>query len=242
MKTRNLVRSLILACLLGTAAAADGTAPNETTLTKSPLGIRVSVKMTGPYSQPADLQIICILKHVAGGDVYQGAAKELNEKLDGVIGSLRDRGEFLGELGETMLFTPLAGSIPAKQLLVIGLGDGKELSTGTLHLVGRIAAREAVRLKAKHVAWAPVIRDEGNFNVDVGAGDRAFVEQFLSAYDTERRLQEQGLAPKSSIEDLVVEAGPAYFDSAVKQIGEGIDSISADVGSRAGAPYSSVGK
>jgi hypothetical protein len=116
------------------------------------------------------------------------------------------------------------------------------LSLDSLRVVGRISAREAVRLQAKHVAWAPVIRDEGNTTIEVGAGDRAFAEQMLSAYDTEQRLQSQGLAPKFSIESLVIEAGPAYFDSAVKQVGKGIDSISAELAQREAAPYSSIGK
>jgi hypothetical protein len=81
---------------------------------------------------------------------------------------LRNRDEFVGELGETILFTPPAGSIPAKQFMVIGLGDEKNLSLDSLRVVGRIAAREAVRLRAKHVAWAPVIRDEGKITIDVG--------------------------------------------------------------------------
>ena len=121
--------------------------------------------------------------------------------------------------------------------MVIGLGDEKDLSLDTLRIVGRIAAREAVRLKAKHVAWAPVIRDEGNSVIEVGQGDRAFAEQMLSAYDTEKRLQAQGLAPKFSIEIFVIEAGPSYFDSAVKQVGEGIDSITAELRQRDATPY-----
>ena len=87
---------------------------------------------------------------------------------------------------------------------------------------GRVAAREAVRLKAKRVAWAPVIRDQGNSKIDVGEGDRAFVESVLSAYDTEQRLQAQGLAEKFEITEWVIEAGPSYFDGSVEQIGKGI--------------------
>src|SRR5262249_34650619 len=109
-------------------------------------------------------------------------------------------------------------------------------------LVGRIAAREAVRLKAKHVAWAPVIRDEGNTAIDVGEGDRAFAEQMLSAYDTEKRLQAQGLAPEFSIETFVIEAGPAFFDAAVKQVGLAIDSMLAELAKRDPAPYGSIKK
>jgi hypothetical protein len=76
----------------------------------------------------------------------------------------------------------------------------------------------------------------------VGEGDRAFVEQMLSAYDTEKRFQAQGLADKFGIEEVVIEAGPAYFDGAVKQVGEGIESISAALARREAAPYRSTAK
>jgi hypothetical protein len=198
--------------------------------------------MVGPYMEPADLQFICLFKHKPTGDTYQGAAKETDEKLDGVLSALRNRGEFVGELGETFLFTPPKGSIPAKRFMVIGLGDEKDLSLDTLRIVGRVAAREAVRLQARHVAWAPVIRDEGNTTIEVGEGDRAFTEQMLSAYDTEKRLQTQNLAPKFSIDSLVIEAGPSFFDSAVKQVGEGIDSISVELSRRDATPYITTGK
>src|SRR6266403_755117 len=126
--------------------------------------------------------------------------------------------------------------------MVIGLGEEKDLSLDSLHLVGRLAAREAVRLKAKHLAWAPIIRDEGNTTIEVGEGDRAFIEQMLSAYDTEKRLQAQALAPEFSIESVVVEAGPAFFDSAVKQVGQGIESITAELQKRNSTPYASTSK
>ncbi len=64
----------------------------------------------------------------------------------------------------------------------------------------------------------------------------------LSAYDTEKRLQAQGLAPKFSIETFVIEAGPAFFDSAVKQVGKGIASITADLAQRVTTPYASASK
>jgi hypothetical protein len=234
---------LILVCaglVISSLAAETTTAPKENVFPTKPLGITLSVKMVGPYMEPADLQIICLFKHKPAGDTYQGAAKETDEKLGGILSSLRNRGEFLGETGETFLFTPPTGSIPAKQFMVIGLGEEKELSLETLRIVGRIAAREAVRLNAKHVAWAPVIRDEGNTTIDVGEGDRAFAEQLLSAYDTEKRLQSQGLAPNFSIESFVIEAGPTFFDGAVKQVGQGIDSVTVELQKRDSTPFASA--
>src|SRR6202140_2321766 len=225
----------VVTCL----AAESGNAPTEKTFA-APHGLKVSTKMIGPYGEPADLQIICLFKHKASGDTYQGAAKDTDEHLHGILSALRNRGEFVGELGETFLFTPPSGSIPAKRFMVIGLGEEKDLSLDSLRVVGRIAAREAVRLNAKHVAWAPVIRDEGNSTVEVGEGDRVFVEQMLSAYNTEQRLQTQGLAPKFSIQSLVIEAGPTYFEDAVKQVSEGIESMADEMAKRSAAPYSST--
>jgi hypothetical protein len=137
---------------------------------------------------------------------------------------------------------PPSGSIAAKRFMAIGLGEERDLSLDSLRVVGRIAAREAVRLNAKHVAWAPVIRDQGNTAIDVGEGDRAFVEQILTAYDTEKRLQAQALAPAFSIDELVIEAGPTFFDSAVKQVSEGIESITGVLAERTSAPYLSTTK
>src|ERR1700736_6791562 len=227
----------VVTCL----AAESGNAPTEKTF-NAPYGLKVSIKMIGPYAEPADLQIICLFKHKASGDTYQGAAKDTDDHLHGILSALRNRGEFVGELGETFLFTPPSGSIPARRFMVIGLGEEKDLSLDSLRVVGRIAAREAVRLNAKHVTWAPVIRDDGNTSLDVGEGDRPFIKQMLSAYDTEKRLQAQALAPTFSVEDLVIEAGPTYFEDAAKQVGEGIASMTAVLARRNAAPYSSATK
>jgi len=232
---------LVLGGIGASFATEANSEPAEKTF-NAPDGLKVSIKMIGPYTEPADLQIICLFKHKASGDTYQGAAKDTDEHLHGILSALRNRGEFVGELGETFLFTPPSGSIPAKRFMVIGLGEEKDLSLDSLRVVGRIAAREAVRLNAKHVAWAPVIRDEGNTALDVGEGGRAFIEQMLSAYDTEKRLQAEALAPAFSVEDLVIEAGPTYFDDAAKQVGEGIESMTAVLAQRNAAPYSSATK
>jgi hypothetical protein len=232
---------LVLGGIGASFATEANSEPAEKTF-NAPDGLKVSIKMIGPYTEPADLQIICLFKHKASGDTYQGAAKDTDEHLHGILSALRNRGEFVGELGETFLFTPPSGSIPAKRFMVIGLGEEKDLSLDSLRVVGRIAAREAVRLNARHVAWAPVIRDEGNTVVGVGEGDRAFIEQMLSAYDTEKRLQAEALAPAFSIEDLVIEAGPTYFDDAAKQVGEGIESMTAVLAQRNAAPYGSATK
>jgi hypothetical protein len=235
---RTIAACLALALHLATALG-ESAAPRETAVGGRPLGIAFSVKMTGPYAHECDLQIVCAFQHKPGGDTYIGAMKDLDARLGGLLSSLRDRGDFVGAAGESILITAPVGSIPAKRLLVIGLGEEPALSLDTLRLVGRVAAREAVRLRAQRVAWAPVIRDQGNNTIDVATGDRAFVESVLAAYATELRLQAQGLAEKSTISEWVIEAGPAYFDSAVEQIGQGIQALALPDPTRA-EPYSSL--
>lgn len=243
MKTKGIIIGAVLAFMLFSTCAVDATtAPQETVFDATPLGIKLSVKMVGPYMEAADLQIICAFKHKPSGDTYLGAAKEFDRKVDGILSALRNRGEFVGELAETILFIPPEGTIPAKRVLVIGLGDEEKLSLDTLRIVGRVAARESVRLKAKHVAWAPVIRDQGNSVLDVGEVDGAFVEQMLLAYDTEKRLQAQGLGDEFGIEALVIEAGEPYFEGAVKHVGEVLESATKEMAHRDSTPYASKEK
>ena len=147
--------SLIALCL----SAVDAPLAREKSF-NAPHHQMISVKMIGPTEEGADLQIICILKHDPAGDPYIEAMDDLNKKLGGLISNLRDRGEFDGEAGETLLLVPPAGSIAAKQLLLIGAGPEKDLSLETMKLVGRIAAREAVRIHAGRVAFAPTLRDQ----------------------------------------------------------------------------------
>jgi Cytosol aminopeptidase family, N-terminal domain len=202
----------------------------------APNNMKLSVKMLAPYAAPTDVQIICVFKHNPAGDKYISSMKTLDDKLGGLLSSLRNRGEFDGELGETILLNVPKGAITPPRLLVIGLGPEKDLSLDALRIVGRVALREAVRLKAKHVAFAPTIRDQGNSVLDVGDVDRAVVEQVILAYDTEKRLQSQGLADSFDIQEWIIEAGQAYVDAAIDQAGKAVETASAQVRSRSGEP------
>jgi hypothetical protein len=228
-----LLQALFLANCVAVVAADQ---PSESSFT-APRSQTITVKMIGPVTQTTDLQIICVLKHVAGGDQYIEAMDDLNSKLGGLLSSLRDRDEFAGDLGETLLFTPPANTITPKRLLLIGIGEEKDLSPSRLELAGRIAAREAVRLSASHVSFAPTLRDQGSSRIDVAEGDAAVVSGWLLAYDTEQRMQEQGLAPRSAVSTLVIEAGPKYFSAASDSVGKAVRATAPLIEKRSTAPY-----
>jgi hypothetical protein len=224
-------------CVFASLASAQG--PTEKSI-DAPDGVRVSVKMIGPVTQTTDLQILCILKHDPAGDRYIEAMKDFNDKLGGLLANLRERGEFIADSGETLLFTPPAQSIAPAKVLFIGVGDESGLSLDQLRLAGRIAAREAVRLNASHVSFAPTLRDQGSTRIDVADGDGAVTEQFLLAYDSEKRLQAQGLSPDTTIKDFTIEAGPKYFEGSFEKVTASVETAGQIIKLRTSAPYSVV--
>jgi len=228
----------ITASLIAAIAVGGDTArvPAETSMT-APHHQTISVEMIGPVTQTTDLQIICVLKHNPAGDKYLEAMDDFNRKLHGLISQLRDRGEFAGDAGETFLFTPTDNTVRPRQVLLIGVGAETKLTLDTLKIAGAIAAREAIRLKAHHVSFAPTLRDQGSTRIAVGAGDAATVAGWLLAYDTEKKLQEQGLSPREDVSDFVIEAGPKYFDDTVANIAEVVKNATASINRRESKPY-----
>ena len=236
IRSKALFGAALVATLCGPARADDPHAVKETSLT-GPGGMKLTVRMQGPYDADVPVQVVCYFKHKEAGDTTLGAAVELDRKLGGVIASLRGRGEFAGDELETLLLIPPEGTIKPKALLLIGLGDEKSLSLERMERVGRVALREATRLGVERVAFAPLIRDQGNSEFGTGDVANAVVRGMLLALDTESRLQKEGLAKAHAIVEWVCEAGPKYFDetvSAVRKAAKEADSI---VAARPSAPY-----
>jgi hypothetical protein len=181
------------------------------------------VKQIAPCSQKTDLQIVCFFKHKAGGDTVLSAIAELDKKLGGIINSLRNSGQFIGDELETITFVPLPGSIQPKRILLIGLGDEQTLSLDKMHRIGTVALREAVKLKASHVSFVPALRDQGNASLSAGDVAPVVVESVILAYGTEKRLQKQGLAQPFTLEEWVMEAGANFYEQTLVKVQKGIE-------------------
>src|ERR1700730_10833143 len=87
IRSRELIGMALIAALCGLAPADDKQAAKETSL-GGPGGLKLTVRMQGPYDADVPLQVICYFKHKEAGDTTLGAAAELDEKLGGVITSL----------------------------------------------------------------------------------------------------------------------------------------------------------
>jgi len=205
-------------------------------------GVKLTVKAQGPYDADVPLQVVCFFKHKAAGDVTKGAPVELDKRLGGVITSLRNRGEFVGDELETLLLTSPAGTIKPTQLLLIGLGEETSLDLATLERIGRLALRQAAAVGAKKVAFAPLLRDQGNDTLSIGDVETAVVRGMLLAYDTDKRLQAEGLAAKYQLEEWIVEAGPAFFDETITGVQKAVDETTAEVAKKPVTKYATSGK
>jgi hypothetical protein len=237
MLDKRIFRAALLFLLFFFSAAPGQTATGgDQSTSMAPHDLKVSVKIIGPITQESDLQVLCILQHKPNADRYIEAMADFNAKVHGLLSSLRDRGEFDGATGETLLFTPPSGWIAPRQVLLIGVGDESALTLEQLRLVGRIAAREATRLHARTVGFAPTLRDQGSNRIEVGAGDAAFAEQFVLAYDTEVRLASQQLDPPPQLAELVIEAGPKFFPSAAEKVAAAVKSAASSIEARSDQP------
>ena len=199
--------------------------------------LKVTVKEIAPYAQETELQIVSLFKHKATGDTLTSSAAALDQALGGFITTIRDRGEFVGNELETLLIMPPPNRIKPKLLLLIGLGEEKNLSLDTMQRVGTIALREAIRLKATHVSFAPLLRDQNNVTLDAGAVTRAVMQNVILAYDTEKHLQKQGLAQPFIIHEWVCEAGSDFYAGVVSQVKQAIELTNTQIASRRSIPY-----
>jgi Cytosol aminopeptidase family, N-terminal domain len=206
----------------------------------APHNVKVKVRMEGPYTADVPLQVVCYFKYTPQGVKRMGGAPvELDKRLGGVIASLRERGEFVGDQLETLLLTPPKDSIKPKALLLVGLGDEDALSLKLMEAVGRVSLREAARLGVSRVAFAPLIRDQGNSKFGTGDVATAVVRGMLLAYDTEKRLQKEGLGKPFTLEEWWVEAGPAYFDETVAGVKKASAEATDLIKARGSKPYAS---
>jgi hypothetical protein len=241
--TQSIMRlyiAVVLSMLTALAVADDATVVKEQAV-DGPHGIAIKVRMEGPYTADVPLQVVCYFKYTLdGAKGMSGAPVELDKRLRGAIAALRQRGEFVGDQLETLLIIPPKDSIQAKALLLVGLGDESALSLNILEAVGRVSLREAARIGVSHVAFAPLIRDQGNNKFGTGEVETAVVRGMLLAYDTEKRLQKEGLSKDFTLEQWNVEAGPAYFEETVKGIEKAIQEAQTEIAKRSSSPYAST--
>jgi len=194
----SLIPALILGCVLTAFGQVASTPP----------ALPVKVLAQSPADTQTELQIICLFQSSSGA--LQGSLLETDQKLHGLLTQLWKPGLFHGELGETVLLWPPAGTLAAKQFLIIGLGDAATFTPQRMYLAGKIAFREANRLGAAHPFFAPTIRDGGIDKFATGEIAEQVVRGLEDAMSTESLLRSGSAAEPLVVVDFTFLAGAKF--------------------------------
>jgi hypothetical protein len=181
--------------------------PAEIQIASGRLPIRVLVQ--SPADTVTELQVICLFQSSPSNTLH-GSLAETNQKLNGLLEQVRKPDMFRGELGETLLIAPPSGSLNARKLLIIGLGDSATFTPLRMELVGSALYREANRLRVAHPFFAPTILDGGVTKFPTGQVSEQVLSGFLRAARTERKLTDARASAGQVVKDLTFLAGAAH--------------------------------
>lgn len=167
-----------------------------------------------PGHADVDLSIACMFEREMTEAHLTGGLQQLNDALGGVLTALRNEGYFRAQEMETLLVRTPPIRVVARSILIIGLGSPITFGPAILERATRVAVREAIRLGASTVAFAPSLLDEGLTNVASLQVEAAMVRGIVSALQAEYRLSELGLASSPVTRSWAFDTGPAHFDAA----------------------------
>jgi len=174
--------------------------------------VAIDVLAQGPADTNTDLQVICLFRS-APENTLHGSLIETNEKLKGLLEHVRSDKLFRGELGETLLIAPPRGSLGAKKVLIIGLGDSQTFAPERMQLVGAILYNEASRLGVTHPFFAPTILDGGVTKFTTGPVAEQVIGGFLRAAATAKILKDANASAGSTVTALTYLAGAKNVSS-----------------------------
>jgi Cytosol aminopeptidase family, N-terminal domain len=183
------------------------TRPVSIDIADAPIPIQILVE--SPAETDTDLQVICLFRSSPANTLH-GSLVEANDKLKGLLDRVRSPNLFRGDLGETLLLAPPKGSLAARKLLIIGLGDSPTFSPERMQLVGEILYAEASRLGVAHPFFAPTILDGGVSRFPTGQISEQVILGFLRAAKTDKVIANAKASAAQSVTALTYLAGPQH--------------------------------
>jgi hypothetical protein len=174
--------------------------------------LHIRVLAQSPADTATDLQAICLFRSSPVNTLH-GSLVEANEKLKGLLDRVRKPELFWGELGETLLITPPSGSLAAKKLLIIGLGNSQDFARERMQLVGEVLYTESTRLGVAQPYFAPTILDGGVTTFTTGDIAEQMIAGFLRAAEIEKLLQGEKASGRIVVIGLTYLAGLKNVDS-----------------------------
>lgn len=182
-------------------------------------GLSIGVTVQSPSAEETPLQIVCLFEYTAGDlttspPALPSAANgmvHVDGALKGMITELRKSGKFAGHALETLLIITPPGSMPARRLLLIGLGNRNDFNPAIMTDVGRVGMRQALLLGVRSYAHASDLKDAG---IDSPTGKVAVnvIKGAAEAFETAKYLNQNQAGPVPSVTAITLLAGPAFFE------------------------------
>lgn len=169
----------------------------------------IDVLVQSPSATRVDMQVICLFRRSAGGG-FGGSLALIDQALTGLLLLLHSPERFEGLSGETLLFTPPPGTLPASRLILIGLGDAETFTPERMRLIGKILFREADRLGISHPYFAPTVLDGGMERFTTGDVSEQVVLGVLDAQGTTEWLAGQNAAERPVVRAITLIAGETH--------------------------------
>jgi hypothetical protein len=98
-----------------------------------------------------------------------------------------------------------------------------------------------VRTRSATVSFAPTLRDQSFSRLDTEDVGAEVIRGALLAYDTDARLQRQGLQDCFPLKRWYYEGGAAYYSGVVAKVGPAVKDAAAEAAQRSGAPFGTPG-
>ncbi len=150
--------------------------------------MQITVQQGGIQEITADAIIVNLFKGVTKPG---GATGVVDKALDGAIGELVEGGDLSGKLGQTVLLYP-RGLIPARRVIVVGLGEADEFDLEAVREAAGAAIKRAREAGAGQVAT--IIHGGGIGGLELAEAAQAVVEGSMLAlykYDAPRSKKEE---------------------------------------------------
>ncbi|MCJ7778365.1 MAG: leucyl aminopeptidase [Sedimentisphaerales bacterium] len=184
---------------------------------KEIIKIVVKTRTVDPNKIETDLLAV---GHFSDDKGPQGAACQLDGKLNGAIERLLKLGDFKGKEGTSAIVYGTS-AIKAKRVLLVGLGEKKKAELDTVRKAAANAAKKAVEMGAKTLALALHKAFEGRF--DATELGRALAEgTYLGGYRYDEFVTEGGNGRLSTLKVEIIDSDTATTKKLDKGVRSGI--------------------
>lgn len=183
---------------------------------KQIIAVEIKARKVGLAQCKTDLLVLGRFADAAGVD---RDVKALDEKLGGAISRVTKLGDFVGKAGTSALIYS-EGKIPARRVMLIGLGEQKKTTLDTIRKAAATAANQAVNMKLPTLSLAVHLAAQDK--LDIAAMGQATAEgAYFGSYRYDEYVTDNQNGRRSALRVEVVDADAGRLKSLNQGLGAG---------------------